>query len=63
MCDGHHLVHWVDGGETNLDNCILLCKRHHRMVHEGGWQLVRTEDGRLIAIAPTVTFGYARGPD
>lgn len=62
-CDGHHLVHWIDGGETNLDNCILLCRRHHRMVHEGGWQLVKTEDGQIVTIAPTVRFGVARGPD
>ena len=35
-CDAHHLVHWADGGETTLDNLILLCRRHHRAVHEGG---------------------------
>jgi len=62
-CDGHHLVHWIDGGETNLENCILLCKRHHRMVHEGGWQLVKTEEGEIVTVAPTVRFGAARGPD
>ncbi len=62
-CDGHHLVHWIDGGETNLDNCVLLCKRHHRMVHEGGWKLIKTEDGQIMTIAPTVTFGMPRGPD
>jgi hypothetical protein len=61
-CDGHHLVHWVEGGETNLENCVLLCKRHHRMVHEGGWKLVRVS-GRVVPIAPTVTFGQARAPD
>ncbi len=61
-CDGHHLVHWVDGGETSLENCVLLCKRHHRMVHEGGWKLIRAE-GKIVSIAPTVTFGLARGPD
>jgi len=61
-CDGHHLVHWVEGGETNLDNCVLLCKRHHRMVHEGGWKLIRA-DGDIAAIAPTITFALARGPD
>ena len=61
-CDGHHLVHWVEGGGTNLDNLVLLCKRHHRMVHEGEWQLVR-RNGRVVPVAPTVRFGYARGPD
>lgn len=34
--DAHHLVHWANGGETSLDNLVLLCRRHHRLVHEGG---------------------------
>lgn len=64
LCQGHHLVHWIDGGETALDNLVLLCLRHHRMVHEGGWQIVRFEDGQIITVAPTVTFGWqARAPD
>ena len=62
-CDGHHLVHWIEGGETNLDNCVLLCKRHHRLVHEGGWQLIKTQEGEIVSIAPTITFGLPRGPD
>jgi len=56
-------VHWIEGGETNLDNCVLLCKRHHRMVHEGGWQLVKTQESEVVAIAPTITFGLPRRPD
>jgi len=35
--DAHHVQHWADGGETNLDNLVLLCRRHHRLVHEGGF--------------------------
>jgi len=62
-CDGHHLVHWIHGGETNLGNLVLLCRRHHRMVHEGGWQLIKTEDQQIVVIAPTITFGFPRGPD
>jgi len=62
-CDGHHLVHWVNGGPTELDNLVLLCRRHHRMVHEGGWQLIKCDDGQIVTIAPTVTFGLPRGPD
>jgi hypothetical protein len=60
----HHVVHWINGGTTDLDNLVLLCHRHHWMVHEGGWQLVRAGDGRMLAIPPTVTFGpRPKGPD
>ncbi|MEI4277711.1 HNH endonuclease signature motif containing protein [Klenkia terrae] len=34
-CDAHHLVHWIDGGDTSLDNTALLCERHHTQVHHG----------------------------
>ncbi len=51
-CDGHHLIHWIDGGETNLANTCLLCRRHHRFVHELGWQLRRGAPGEIIAIKP-----------
>jgi hypothetical protein len=51
-CDGHHLVWWTRGGETALPNLALLCRPHHRMVHEDGWRLVRHKDGRFTAIPP-----------
>ena len=35
----HHLVHWADGGPTDLDNLVTLCSYHHRLVHEHGWQV------------------------
>src|SRR5437899_5247995 len=38
-CDGHHLVWWTRGGATALPNLALLCRPHHRLVHEGGWSL------------------------
>ena len=60
----HHIVHWSHGGGSELDNLIVLCHRHHWMVHEGNWQIVRGEEGRFLTIPPTVTFGsLARGPD
>ncbi|MGK2927330.1 MAG: HNH endonuclease signature motif containing protein, partial [Lysobacterales bacterium] len=37
--DAHHIHHWADGGETRMDNLVLLCRRHHRLVHEGGFGL------------------------
>src|SRR5438309_1661043 len=46
--NAHHIVHWTDGGETDLANMILLCHRHHWMAHEGGWQLVRTDEGEVL---------------
>jgi Domain of unknown function (DUF222)/HNH endonuclease len=51
-CEAHHLVHWLDGGPTDLDNLVLVCRAHHRAVHEGGWQLQRQPDGRLTATPP-----------
>src|SRR6267143_2656713 len=60
----HHVVHWVHGGTTDLDNLILLCFRHHWMVHDGNWQIVRGDGGRMMTVPPTLTFGPpARGPD
>ena len=50
--DAHHLVHWADGGVTSLDNLALLCRRHHRTVHERRWQLTRNPDGSWVATPP-----------
>jgi hypothetical protein len=38
-CDVHHLVHWANGGETTVDNLVLLCRTHHVLVHEAGWTI------------------------
>ena len=62
-CDGHHIVSWLHGGGGEIENQVLLCGRHHWKVHEGGWQLIRTEDNEIAVIPPTVNFGYPRGPD
>ena len=60
-CDGHHLVHWLHGGGGEIENQVLLCTRHHWKVHEGNWQLVKTNDGRMLPIAPTIRFGPDAG--
>ena len=39
--DAHHIVHWADGGDTTLNNLTLLCRKHHRFLHEYGFQLER----------------------
>jgi 5-methylcytosine-specific restriction endonuclease McrA len=44
---GHHLRHWAHGGPTTLSNLTLLCRRHHRAVHEEGYQVARGPDGAL----------------
>jgi uncharacterized protein DUF222/HNH endonuclease len=49
--DVHHLKHWADGGGNGADNLILLCRRHHRRVHEEGWTMV-VDGGELLAIPP-----------
>jgi hypothetical protein len=67
--DGHHVRHWAHGGATDLANLLLLCRRHHRMIHEGGYGLkspsphlfVFTDrHGRPIPEAPDLT--PASGP-
>ncbi len=47
FCDAHHVEHWADGGETKLDNLVLLCRRHHRAVHEQGYAVEIDEDGSV----------------
>jgi hypothetical protein len=44
---GHHLRHWAQGGPTTLSNLAMLCRRHHRAVHEDGFQVERLPDGTL----------------
>ena len=50
--DAHHLQHWADGGKHVMENLILLCRRHHRMVHEERWRLGITPDGGIAAVPP-----------
>jgi hypothetical protein len=61
---GHHLVHWIKGGPTDLPNLVLLCYRHHWMVHEGQWQLIKTDDEKILAVPPQLNLyeQLARGP-
>ena len=43
--DAHHVVHWADGGETSLENTLLLCSSHHRLLHEGGFAIRADANG------------------
>jgi hypothetical protein len=48
----HHIEHWLHGGETSLDNTLLVCSRHHHLVHEGGWTISRDADGSFVFHSP-----------
>ena len=50
--EGHHVRHWAQGGPTTLSNLALLCRRHHRAVHEEGYQVDREPDGALCFRRP-----------
>ncbi len=62
--DAHHIHHWCDGGETRLDNLILLCRHHHTLLHQQGFALVQgtagwefvCADGRKLAHALASQF-------
>jgi hypothetical protein len=43
--DAHHIVHWANGGETSLANTLLLCSKHHRLLHEGGYTIKKNYKG------------------
>jgi len=63
--DAHHIQHWVDGGETRLDNLVFLCRKHHRLVHEAGYgvqlksgqaAVFSLPDGKIIPEGPDSRF-------
>jgi hypothetical protein len=66
-CAAHHVEHWIDGGRTSLDNLVLLCRRHHTWVHEGGigvevideGAIFRRPDGRRIEPVPPLAWSGA----
>jgi hypothetical protein len=52
LCDAHHVEHWADGGGTSLDNTLLLCRRHHRAVHEEGFSVELAPGGEARFYRP-----------
>ena len=66
--DAHHIVHWVNGGETKPSNLVSLCRFHHHAVHEGGFRIERLDDGALRFVKPNgrpvdnVAPGYTQPP-
>ena len=59
----HHYEHWIDGGETNVDNTVPVCFRHHSLVHEGGWTLVQTATGFLAVPPARSRVRFMPGPE
>ena len=53
-CDVHHIIHWLHGGDTSLENSALLCERHHTKVHHG-FTVERPSDGRWRTFRPDGT--------
>ena len=50
--DAHHIEHWADGGRTALDILVLLCRRHHRAVHEEGYRVTIDAGGDVKFLRP-----------
>jgi hypothetical protein len=48
----HHIAHWSKGGPTTKDNLVLICSRHHRIVHEGHWQILGSPSGEISFVSP-----------
>jgi hypothetical protein len=61
-CDAHHVVHWADGGSTSVPNLILLCRRHHRLVHERGGFGLELVEGRGVFRRPDGSVLEDRAP-
>ena len=51
-CEAHHVRHWARGRETRLDNLVILCRRHHRCVHEEGYRVRSGPNGELRFLRP-----------
>ncbi|MFC3897817.1 DUF222 domain-containing protein, partial [Lentzea rhizosphaerae] len=47
QCDAHHIRHWANGGDTSVDNAVLLCRHHHTLIHQSKWEV------KLVTGIPT----------
>ena len=51
-CHAHHIIAWQDGGPTSLDNGVLLCDHHHRLIHKSSWEVRVAADGHPEFLPP-----------
>jgi hypothetical protein len=58
QCQIHHVVFWRNDGDTNIDNLVPVCARHHHLAHEGGWTLTMTPDRVITWTRPDGTIDY-----
>ncbi|WP_420879691.1 DUF222 domain-containing protein [Rhodococcus sp. (in: high G+C Gram-positive bacteria)] len=59
-CEGHHIKHWADGGPTDLDNLVLLCRYHHRLLHHSHWQVKIGADRHPWFTPPSTVDPYKK---
>ncbi|MCK0440515.1 HNH endonuclease [Gordonia alkaliphila] len=52
MCVAHHAEHWKHGGQACLDNGVLLCRRHHMLIHQSGWEVFIGHDRHPWFVPP-----------
>jgi Domain of unknown function (DUF222)/HNH endonuclease len=61
--DVHHVWHWIRGGPTSRENCCLLCRRHHTMIHKGGWTATGDSNGTISFVGPEGIAHLSRPPN
>jgi hypothetical protein len=57
----HHIKHWLHGGETSIENTVLVCSCHHHLLHEGGWTISRDAEGSFVFHSPS-GLAFAQNP-
>ena len=60
--DGHHIKHWIDLGPTRPNNLVCLCRRHHRLMHEGHWNITGDPRGEILFHQPNGTIIAGQPP-
>ncbi len=61
-CEAHHIWAWEDGGPTDQDNTVLLCTRHHHLLHSSGWSIKLLPDATVEVTDPRGTVRTSDPP-